>query len=82
MHYQSLSPLRVTALWLTLLHCPVALHAQTNPDVNTATISGRVTLNGKPARGVRVSLVPGAYPGATRQNTRAEDEERVALVWD
>lgn len=76
MRYQCLSPILAAALWFTLLHCPVALRAQTNPDAGTATISGRVTLNGKPARGIKVSLVPGPYAGVERQSARADDEGR------
>ncbi|MGH9799049.1 MAG: hypothetical protein ACRD82_01660 [Blastocatellia bacterium] len=42
----------------------------------TASINGRVTLNGNPARGVKVSLVPGPYgspetPG--RQNVKTDE---------
>jgi protocatechuate 3,4-dioxygenase beta subunit len=45
----------------------------------TASISGRVMMNGAPARGVKVSLVPGPYgspetPG--RQSARTDDEGR------
>ncbi len=78
MRDQRLSPTLAAVLWFTLLHCPVALHAQTNPDdAATATLSGRVTLSGKPARGVKVTLVLGPYgspntPG--RQSVRADDE--------
>jgi protocatechuate 3,4-dioxygenase beta subunit len=58
----------------------VAIHAQpTNPEANTASISGRVTLNGKPAKHVNVTLVPGPYgspdtPG--RQKAKTDDEGR------
>lgn len=76
MHNQRLSPICAAALWLTCLCYPATLHAQTNPDTGTATISGRVTLNGKPARGIKVSLVPGPYGGVQRQSTRADDEGR------
>lgn len=74
MRYQRLLPLSAVFCWL--LQSPITLHAQSNPEANMATISGRVTLNGKPARGVKVSLVPGAYPGEKRQTTRADDEGR------
>lgn len=64
-------------LWLTLIHFPAAVRAQTpNPEAGTATISGRVTLDGKPARGVKVALVPGPYGGVARLSTRADDEGR------
>ena len=53
-----------------------AAQAQTEP---TASISGRVMMGGAPARGVKVSLVPGPYgspetPG--RQSARTDDEGR------
>jgi protocatechuate 3,4-dioxygenase beta subunit len=76
MRYRCPSLLLTTALWLMFLQFPVVLRAQSNPEVGTATISGRVTLNGKLARGVKVSLVPGAYPGEKRQTARADDEGR------
>ncbi len=77
MRYQRLSPTFAAVLWFTLLHCPGALRAQTNPEVGTATLSGRVTLSGKPARGVKVTLVPGPYGSPNtrgRQSVRADDE--------
>jgi protocatechuate 3,4-dioxygenase beta subunit len=65
------------AILLLALGCaPYTAHAQTTAEPATATISGRVTLSGKPARGVRVSLAPGPYPGVARQTTRTDDEGR------
>lgn len=58
MNYQSFSPrLAVIAVLISLL--ANTAQAQTNPEHATATISGRVTLGGNPARGIKVSLVPG-----------------------
>ena len=74
MRDQRLLPISAAFCWFLLIHCPAMLFAQANPDAGTATISGRVTLNGKPARGIKVSLAPGAYPGEKRQTTRADDE--------
>ncbi len=53
--------------------------AQNNPDQQNASISGRVTLSGRPTRGVRVSLVPGPYgspetPG--RQSATTDEDGR------
>jgi protocatechuate 3,4-dioxygenase beta subunit len=77
MRYQCHLCLFAAAVWLMLCHFSAALRAQTsNPEAGTATISGRVTLNGKPARGIKVSLVPGPYGGVQRQSTRADDEGR------
>lgn len=77
MRYPCHLRLFAAALWLTLLHFPAVLCAQTpNPEAGTATISGRVTLNGKPARGIKVALVPGPYGGVARLSTRADDEGR------
>ncbi|HEX4946214.1 MAG TPA: carboxypeptidase regulatory-like domain-containing protein, partial [Blastocatellia bacterium] len=67
-------------LIIAVLLLSVATHAQPpNPEANTASISGRVTLNGKPARHVNVTLVPGPYgspdtPG--RQKAKTDDEGR------
>ena len=63
---------------LVALLFTLAVQAQTN-DSNTASISGRVTLNGKPAKSVNVTLVPGPYgspdtPG--RQKVKTDDEGR------
>jgi protocatechuate 3,4-dioxygenase beta subunit len=63
----------IVALLFTL-----AVQAQPN-ESNTASISGRVTLNGKPAKFVNVTLVPGPYgspdtPG--RQKAKTDDEGR------
>lgn len=60
------------ALVLSVLATAIA-KAQTE---QTASISGRVTMNGAPARGVKVSLVPGPYgspdtPGI--QHVKADD---------
>ncbi len=56
--------------------------AQTATEQQTASISGRVTLTGQPARGIKVSLVPGPYgspetPG--RQSARTDDNGRYEL---
>jgi hypothetical protein len=59
-------------LALSSAHFP--LYTQTAPEPATATISGRVTLSGKPARGVKVSLVPGPYGGVERLSARTDDE--------
>ncbi len=53
--------------------------AQPTNEPNTASISGRVTLNGKPAKHIHVTLVPGPYgspdtPG--RQKMKTDDEGR------
>jgi Domain of unknown function (DUF4198) len=66
----------IAAFLLTFLTIPG--QAQTN-EPNTASISGRVTLNGKPAKFVNVTLVPGPYgspdtPG--RQKAKTDDEGR------
>lgn len=73
MNAQRLLPFCAFALWLSLSY---TTFAQSSADQATASISGRVTLGGKPARGVRVSLAPGPYPGVARQTTRTDDEGR------
>src|ERR1044071_1844837 len=55
------------------------LQAQSLPNEATASISGQVTLSGKPARKIKVTLVPGPYgspetPG--RQTVVADDKGR------
>lgn len=58
----------------------LALTVQAQPnESNTSSISGRITLNGKPAKHVNVTLVPGPYgspdtPG--RQKAKTDDEGR------
>ncbi|MBI1763994.1 MAG: carboxypeptidase regulatory-like domain-containing protein [Acidobacteria bacterium] len=77
MRYQCHLRLFAAALWLTFCHSPAALRAQTaNPAADTATISGRVTLNGKPARGIKVALVPGPYAGVKHESVRTDDAGR------
>lgn len=60
-------------IWLV---CALATIGYAQPE-QTASISGRVTIRGNPARGVKVSLVPGPYgspetPG--RQSVRTDEE--------
>ncbi len=68
-----------TSLIVVLL-LTIAVKAQTiSTEPNTASISGRVTLNGKPAQRIQVTLVPGPYgspdtPG--RQKVKTDDEGR------
>ncbi len=68
-----------TSLIVVLL-LTIAVKAQTiSTEPNTASISGRVTLNGKPAQRIQVTLVPGPYgspdtPG--RQTVKTDDEGR------
>ena len=71
-----------TSLIVALL-LAFAAQAQTTNEPNTASltasISGRVTLNGKPAKRISVTLVPGPYgspdtPG--RQKVKTDDEGR------
>ncbi len=62
-----------------LMFLTIAAHAQATTEPNTASISGRVTLNGKPAKHIHVTLVPGPYgspdtPG--RQKVKTDDEGR------
>jgi hypothetical protein len=70
--------MRISIIVVLLL--TLAIQAQTTrPDPNTAAISGRVTLNGKPAKHINVTLVPGPYgspdtPG--RQKVKTDDEGR------
>ena len=65
---------------IAMLLLAVAIQAQTtNTEPHTASISGRVTLNGKPAKHIHVTLVPGPYgspdtPG--RQKVKTDDEGR------
>lgn len=68
---------RITSM--ALLSVLIGLPAQSQPNDATASISGRVTLSGKPARKIKVTLVPGPYgdpetPG--RQSVVADDEGR------
>lgn len=75
MNTRYLSPSFTALLLLTLIYCASAARAQTN--VEPATISGRITLDGQPARSIKVSLVPGPYgspetPG--RQSVRTDEE--------
>lgn len=64
---------------IALLLLALTAQAQPTNEANTASISGRVTLNGKPAKFVNVTLVPGPYgspdtPG--RQKVKTDDEGR------
>jgi protocatechuate 3,4-dioxygenase beta subunit len=57
----------------------LCVQAQSLPPEATASISGRVTLDGKPAHKIKVTLVPGPYgspetPG--RQSVMTDDEGR------
>lgn len=67
----------IAAFLLTFL--AIAAQAQATTEPNTASISGHVTLNGKPAKRISVTLVPGPYgspdtPG--RQKAKTDDEGR------
>jgi Domain of unknown function (DUF4198) len=72
------SAMRISIIAVLLL--TLAIQAQTaNTEPGTASISGRVTLNGKPAKHINVTLVPGPYgspdtPG--RQKAKTDDEGR------
>ncbi len=65
---------------ILFVYCLLALSAApARAQTDTASISGRVTLNGAPARGVRVTLAPGPYGDSKtsgRQNMRADEEGR------
>lgn len=72
----------VAAWWLIALQLSltVIVKAQSSAtDPNNASINGRVTLSGKPARGIKVSLVPGPYGAAAtpgRQSVVTDEEGR------
>ena len=65
---------------ILFVYCLLALSAApARAQTDMASISGRVTLNGAPARGVKVSLVPGPYGSAKtpgRQSARTDDDGR------
>ncbi|MDX2030709.1 MAG: carboxypeptidase regulatory-like domain-containing protein [Blastocatellia bacterium] len=65
---------------ILFVYCLLAVSAApARAQAETASISGRVTLNGAPTRGVKVSLVPGPYGSAKtpgRQSARTDDDGR------
>jgi hypothetical protein len=81
MNYQCFSSRLAAILVLMTIHSLVTYtaQAQINPEQASATISGRVTFSGNPARDIKVSLVPGPYGSPQtprRQSVRTDEEGR------